>query len=553
MTESSNFIFNEIDKDLSEGVYTIDELCTRFPPEPNGYLHIGHAKAICINFSVKEKYKAKTNLRFDDTNPSKEDTEYTNAIKRDIEWLGFKWDNLCYASDYFDKMYDYALELIRKGLAYVDDQTAEQIKQNRGTLTQKGIPSPYRERSIDENLELFENMKNGLYEAGSKVLRAKIDMASPNINMRDPVLYRILNEKHHRTADKWVIYPMYDYAHPIEDAIEGVTHSLCSLEFEDHRPFYNWLLDNLDDYKKKRPRQIEFARLNLSRTVMSKRYLKQLIDEGITTGWDDPRMPTLSGLRRRGVTPMAIRNFCAESGVAKSNSVIDKAQFEYFIREDLMNTAVRVMAVLDPLKLTIVNYPEGKTEILDIPYRMDDENSATRKVVFSRSLYIERSDFEEEPPKKFFRLYPGNEVRLMGAYFVKCIDYIKDENGRITEVLCTYDPKTKSGSGFNERKVKGTIHWVEISSAVEATAMLYDELLISDDANKSFMERINKDSVTRVKAYIEQSVASAQPKDKFQFVRNGFFCVDTDSCNGNLIFNKTVGLKSGFKPQKQQT
>ena len=553
MTESSNFIFNEIDKDLSEGVYTIDELCTRFPPEPNGYLHIGHAKAICINFSVKEKYKAKTNLRFDDTNPSKEDTEYTNAIKRDIEWLGFKWDNLCYASDYFDKMYDYALELIRKGLAYVDDQTAEQIKQNRGTLTQKGIPSPYRERSIDENLELFENMKNGLYEAGSKVLRAKIDMASPNINMRDPVLYRILNEKHHRTADKWVIYPMYDYAHPIEDAIEGVTHSLCSLEFEDHRPFYNWLLDNLDDYKKKRPRQIEFARLNLSRTVMSKRYLKQLIDEGITTGWDDPRMPTLSGLRRRGVTPMAIRNFCAESGVAKSNSVIDKAQFEYFIREDLMNTAVRVMAVLDPLKLTIVNYPEGKTEILDIPYRMDDENSATRKVVFSRSLYIERSDFEEEPPKKFFRLYPGNEVRLMGAYFVKCIDYIKDENGRITEVLCTYDPKTKSGSGFNERKVKGTIHWVEISSAVEATAMLYDELLISDDANKSFMERINKDSVTRVKAYIEQSVASAQPKDKFQFVRNGFFCVDTDSCNGNLIFNKTDELKSGFKPQKQQT
>lgn len=551
MSESSNFIFNEIDKDLANGVYQADEIMTRFPPEPNGYLHIGHAKAIFINFSVKEKYHGRTNLRFDDTNPAKEDVEYTEAIERDIAWLGYKWDNLFYASDYFGRMYEYAVELIGKGLAYVDDQTQDEIKANRGTLTEKGTNSPYRDRSAEENQTLFREMKEGKYPTGSKVLRAKIDMASPNINMRDPVIYRILFETHHNTGDSWCIYPMYDYAHPIEDAIEGVTHSLCSLEFEDHRPFYDWLLDHLDDYRVKRPRQIEFARLNITNTIMSKRYLKRLVDEGRVDGWDDPRMPTLSGLRRRGVTPAAIRNFCYESGVAKANSVIDKAQFDYFVRDDLMKTSKRVMAVLNPLKVTIRNYPKGESELLDIPYNLDEPEGASRKVPFGRELYIEREDFMEVPPKKYFRLFPGNEVRLMGAYFITCESFVKDEDGNITEVICTYDPETKSGSGFTGRKVKGTIHWVP-SGAIEMEARLYEELLNEDSDAEDWVERLNPNSLTVCNALGEPSLANAKPGDRYQFVRNGFFCADSRHSKAeHLVFNRTVSLKSSWQPPKE--
>ncbi|MFA0815358.1 MAG: glutamine--tRNA ligase/YqeY domain fusion protein [Anaerofustis sp.] len=551
MSESSNFIFNEIDKDLANGVYQADEIMTRFPPEPNGYLHIGHAKAIFINFSVKEKYHGRTNLRFDDTNPAKEDVEYTEAIERDIAWLGYKWDNLFYASDYFGRMYEYAVELIGKGLAYVDDQTQDEIKANRGTLTEKGTNSPYRDRSAEENQTLFREMKEGKYPTGSKVLRAKIDMASPNINMRDPVIYRILFETHHNTGDSWCIYPMYDYAHPIEDAIEGVTHSLCSLEFEDHRPFYDWLLDHLDDCRVKRPRQIEFARLNITNTIMSKRYLKRLVDEGRVDGWDDPRMPTLSGLRRRGVTPAAIRNFCYESGVAKANSVIDKAQFDYFVRDDLMKTSKRVMAVLNPLKVTIRNYPEGESELLDIPYNLDEPEGASRKVPFGRELYIEREDFMEVPPKKYFRLFPGNEVRLMGAYFITCESFVKDEDGNITEVICTYDPETKSGSGFTGRKVKGTIHWVP-SGAIEMEARLYEELLNEDSDAEDWVERLNPNSLTVCNALGEPSLANAKPGDLYQFVRNGFFCADSRHSKAeHLVFNRTVSLKSSWQPPKE--
>lgn len=551
--DKSNYIFNEIDKDIENGVYGKDEIMTRFPPEPNGYLHIGHAKAICINFSVKEKYHVKTNLRFDDTNPAKEDTEYTEAIQRDIAWLGFKWDNLFYASNYFDKMYSYAVELIKKGLAFVDDQTQEEIKLTRGTLTEKGTKSPYRDRSVEENLKLFEEMKNGVYQNGEKVLRAKIDMESPNINMRDPVIYRILFQTHHNTGDAWCIYPMYDYAHPIEDAIEGITHSLCSMEFEDHRPFYDWLLSNLDDYKKKRPRQIEFARLNMTNTLMSKRYLKRLVDENIVDGWDDPRLPTLCGMRRRGVTPAAIRNFCDEIGVAKANSMIEKSQFEYFVRDDLMKTSKRVMAVIDPLKVTITNYPKGESELLDIPYNMDEPEGASRKVPFGRELYIEREDFMEIAPKKYFRLFPGNEVRLMGAYFIKCEDVIKDAEGNITEVLCTYDPETKSGSGFNGRKVKGTIHWVSQKEALPVEINLFDEILLDDIDSEEFMDRINKNSKQVYHSYAEPSIADTQPEDKFQFVRNGFFCADSkNSAKGYLIFNRTVSLKSSWQPPKEE-
>lgn len=552
MSENSNFIFNEIDKDLANGVYKADEIMTRFPPEPNGYLHIGHAKAIFINFSVKEKYRARTNLRFDDTNPAKEDVEYTEAIERDIAWLGYQWDNLFYASDYFGKMYDYAVELIGKGLAYVDEQSQEEIKINRGTLTEKGKDSPYRNRGIEENLSLFRDMKEGKYPNGSKVLRAKIDMASPNINMRDPVIYRILFETHHNTGDAWCIYPMYDYAHPIEDAIEGITHSLCSLEFEDHRPFYDWLLDHLDDYKVKRPRQIEFARLNITNTIMSKRYLKRLVDENRVDGWDDPRMPTLCGLRRRGVTPAAIRSFCEESGVAKANSVIDKAQFDYFVRDDLMKTAKRVMAVLHPLKVTIRNYPQGESELLSIPYNLDEPEGACRNVPFGREIYIEREDFMEEPPKKYFRLFPGNEVRLMGAYFVKCEEFVKDENGNVTEVICTYDPETKSGSGFAGRKVKGTIHWVP-KDALSLEARLYEELLDENSEAEDWVERLNPNSLCVCQALGEPSLASAQAGDRFQFVRNGFFCADTKYHKPeHPVFNRTVSLKSSWQPAKTE-
>ena len=552
MSENSNFIFNEIDKDLANGVYKADEIMTRFPPEPNGYLHIGHAKAIFINFSVKEKYHGRTNLRFDDTNPAKEDVEYTEAIERDIAWLGYQWDNLFYASDYFGKMYDYAVELIGKGLAYVDEQSQEEIKINRGTLTEKGKDRPYRNRGIEENLSLFRDMKEGKYPNGSKVLRAKIDMASPNINMRDPVIYRILFETHHNTGDAWCIYPMYDYAHPIEDAIEGITHSLCSLEFEDHRPFYDWLLDHLDDYKVKRPRQIEFARLNITNTIMSKRYLKRLVDENRVDGWDDPRMPTLCGLRRRGVTPAAIRSFCEESGVAKANSVIDKAQFDYFVRDDLMKTAKRVMAVLHPLKVTIRNYPQGESELLSIPYNLDEPEGACRNVPFGREIYIEREDFMEEPPKKYFRLFPGNEVRLMGAYFVKCEEFVKDENGNVTEVICTYDPETKSGSGFAGRKVKGTIHWVP-KDALSLEARLYEELLDENSEAEDWVERLNPNSLCVCQALGEPSLANVQAGERFQFVRNGFFCADTKYHKPeHPVFNRTVSLKSSWQPAKTE-
>ncbi len=547
-----NFIYNEINKDIENGRSKADDIHTRFPPEPNGYLHIGHAKAICINFSIQEKFHGKTNLRFDDTNPSKEDTEYTEAIKEDITWLGFKWDAMYYASDYFDKMYECAKELIKKGLAYVDDQDQETIRQTRGNLTESGKESPYRNRSIEENLELFEQMKNKRFESGKKVLRAKINMSSPNMNMRDPVLYRILYEKHHRCKDNWCIYPMYDFAHPIEDAIEHISHSLCSLEFEDHRPLYDWVLSNIDEFKISPPRQIEFARLNLTKTVMSKRYLKMLVDENVVDGWDDPRLPTLCGLRRRGVPPQAIRNFCEEIGVAKADSTIDYSQFEYFIRDDLMQHSKRVMCVVDPLKLTITNYPENDTEILDIPFVLDDEDSLSRKVPFGKYLYIERSDFEEIPPKKYFRLFTDNEVRLMGAYFVKCTGFKKDENGKITEVLCTYDEKTKSGSGFNERKVKGTIHWVSADKNVPVEIRSFNDLLVEDTDSESLLDRINKDSLCIQNGFAEIYLEGTKPNDKYQFVRNGFYCADSKYCKADkLVFNKTVGMKSSWKPEKK--
>ncbi|NLW70814.1 MAG: glutamine--tRNA ligase/YqeY domain fusion protein [Eubacteriaceae bacterium] len=548
---AGNFIFNEIEKDIASGKYTADEIKTRFPPEPNGYMHIGHAKAICINFSVKEKYNAKTNLRYDDTNPEKESSVFTEAIQRDIAWLGFKWDELLYSSDYFGRMYEYALELIKKGLAFVDDQDQDTIKATRGTLNEPGVESPFRNRSIEENLELFVAMKEGKYSPGDRVLRLKIDMKSPNMNMRDPVIYRIVNATHHNTGDDWCIYPMYDYAHPIEDAIEKITHSLCSLEFEDHRPLYNWVLENLDDFKEKHPRQIEFARLNLTRTITSKRYIKQLVEAGIVDGWDDPRLVTLGGLRRRGVTPAAIRKFMENIGVAKSNSTIDMQQFEYFIREDLLLSSVRVMGVVEPLKLTIENYPEGQKEYLDVPYRMDDEASETRKVPFSRNLYIERSDFEEIAPKKYYRLYPGNEVRLMGAYFVKCTGFVKDENGVITEVKCTYDPLTKSGSGFSERKVKGTIHWVDANENVPVELHLLYDLLKEGGNSKNFLDNINRDSLIVKNGYAEISVKGTAPGERYQFVRNGYFCADTKYTEGDkLVFNRTADLKSGWKPEK---
>ena len=547
---TSNFIFNEIDRDITNGIYSKDELTTRFPPEPNGYLHIGHAKAICINFSVKDKYSAKTNLRFDDTNPSKEDLEYTEAIKEDINWLGFEWDNLCFASSYFDKMYEYAVELINKGLAYIDEQSAEEIKENRGNLYKAGVDSPYRDRAISENLELFIGMRDGKFDEGTKVLRAKIDMQSNNMNMRDPIIYRILKQSHHTTLDKWCIYPMYDFAHSIEDALEKVTHSLCSLEFQDHRPLYDWVLDNLDDYKEKRPRQIEFARLNLTNALTSKRYIKALVDENLVDGWDDPRLSTICAMRRKGITPNAIRNFCTEIGVAKTNSVIDYTQFEYFIREDLMQVSKRVMAIVEPLKVTITNYPENESEILQIPYKSDDENSECRNVSFSNTLYIEREDFMVEPPKKYHRLYKGNEVRFMGAYFLTCNDYICDEDGKVIELLCTYDPQTKSGSGFTERKVKGTIHWVDAKNCVKAEIRHYDNIIDETIESDNFLDRVNKNSLEVKEGFIERAIEECE-EDKFQFVRNGFYCIDSkNSTAEHLIFNKTVGLKSSWKPNK---
>ena len=544
---SSNFIRNIVIEDLDTGKH--DEIITRFPPEPNGYLHIGHAKSIVLNFELADEFKGKTNLRFDDTNPIKEDTEYVESIKEDVKWLGFDWDNLLFASNYFDTMYEKAQLLIKKGKAYVCDLTPEQMKEYRGTLTEPGKESPYRNRSVEENLDLLDRMKKGEFKDGEKVLRAKIDMSSPNINMRDPIIYRISHATHHNTGDKWCIYPMYDFAHPIEDAIEGITHSICTLEFEDHRPLYDWVVKECE--MEHTPRQIEFARLNITNTVMSKRKLKLLVDEKVVDGWDDPRMPTIAGLRRRGYTPESIRNFCRAIGVAKAASTVDSQMLEYFIREDLQEKAPTAMAVLRPLKLVITNYPENQEEILEVDVHPKKPELGKRKVTFSRELYIEQDDFMENPPKKYFRLFPGNEVRLRGAYFVKCTDVIKDENGEITEIHCTYDPETKSGTGFTGRKVKGTIHWVNANDCIPAEFRLYEPLILDDEEdgeNKHFLEQINPNSLEVLNGFIEPAVKDTKGNDKYQLIRNGFFNVDPkNTTKDHLVFNRIVPLKSSFK------
>ncbi len=544
---SSNFIRNIIIEDLDSGKH--DSIITRFPPEPNGYLHIGHAKSILLNFGLGAEFKGRTNLRFDDTNPVKEDTEYVQSIEEDVKWLGCQWDELHFASNYFDEMYNRAILLIKKGLAYVCDLTPDEAKEFRGSLTEPGKDSPYRNRTVDENLELFEKMRKGEFKDGEKVLRAKIDMASPNMNMRDPIIYRIAHATHHNTGDKWCIYPMYDFAHPIEDAIEGITHSICTLEFADHRPLYDWIVKECE--MENVPRQIEFARLNMTNTVMSKRKLKQLVDEKIVDGWDDPRMPTISGLRRRGYTPESIRNFCTAIGVAKNNSVVDSQMLDYFLREDLQTKAPTAMAVMNPLKVIITNYPEGKTEMLPVSNNPKNEELGTREVPFSREIYVERDDFMEVPVKKYFRLFPGNEVRLMGAYFIKCNDVIKDPEGNVIELHCTYDPETKSGSGFTGRKVKGTIHWVDAKNAVPAEFRLYEPLILDVEdgsVDKNFLEQINPNSMQVLNGFIEPiAINGAKPLDKFQMVRNGFFSVDNHTKDGKLIFNRIVPLKSSFK------
>ena len=550
-TNSSNFIKNIVINDLETGKH--DSIITRFPPEPNGYLHIGHAKSICLNFGLAKEFNGKVNLRFDDTNPLKEDVEYVNSIKEDVKWLGFDWDNLYFASDYFEEMYNRAVLLIKKGKAYVCDLTSEEMREYRGTLTEPGKESPYRNRSVEENLELFEKMKNGEFKDGEKVLRAKIDMSSPNINFRDPVIYRIAHSTHHNTGDNWCIYPMYAFAHPLEDAIEGITHSICTLEFEDQRPLYDWVVRECE--MEATPRQIEFARLNLTNTVMSKRKLKQLVDEGVTDGWDDPRMPTISGFRRRGYTADAIRKFCSEIGVSKADSKVDSQMLDFFVREDLQTKAPLAMGILNPLKLVITNYPEGQTEMIELENNAKDETKGTRLVPFGRELYIEQEDFMEEPIKKYFRLFPGNEVRLKGAYFVKCTDVIKDENGNVVEVHCTYDPETKSGSGFTGRKVKSTIHWVEANTAIPCEFRLYEPLILDDapeNEGKHFLEQINPNSMEILQGFAEPTqIKDAKPLDKFQFVRNGFFSVDTKyTTDDKLVFNRVVPLKSSFKPGK---
>ena len=550
-TVSKNFIEIEIEKDLAEGVY--DTVHTRFPPEPNGYLHIGHAKSILLNYGLAKKYNGKFNMRFDDTNPTKEKVEFVEAIKKDIQWLGADWeDRLFFASDYFPQMYEAAVKLIKKGKAYVCDLSAEEIREYRGTLTEPGKDSPYRNRSVEENLELFENMKNGVYRDGEKVLRAKIDMSSPNMNMRDPVIYRVAHMTHHNTGDKWCIYPMYDFAHPIEDAIEGITHSICTLEFEDHRPLYDWVVRELE-YPHP-PRQIEFAKLYLTNVVTGKRYIKKLVEEGVVDGWDDPRLVSIAALRRRGFTPESIQMFVDLCGVSKSQSSVDYAMLEYCIREDLKMKRSRMMAVLDPIKLVIDNYPEGQVEYLDAANNLENEELGSRKIPFCRELYIERDDFMEEPPKKYFRLFPGNEVRLMHAYFVKCESFVKDENGKVVEVHCTYDPETKAGSGFTGRKVKGTIHWVPAPYAVDAEVRLYENLIDEEKGvyNEDGSMNINPDSLTVTQAKVEPALAGAEAYESFQFVRNGFFCVDAkDSRPDALVFNRIVSLKSSFKLPKQ--
>ena len=545
---SKNFIEQIIEKDLAEGKY--ETICTRFPPEPNGYLHIGHAKSILLNYGLSQEYNGKFNLRFDDTNPTKEKIEFVESIQADVKWLGADWeDRLFFASNYFDQMYEAAIKLIKKGKAFVCDLTAEQIREYRGTLTEPGKNSPYRDRSVEENLDLFERMKNGEFEDGTKVLRAKIDMASPNINMRDPVIDRVAHMTHHNTGDKWCIYPMYDFAHPIEDAIEGVTHSICTLEFEDHRPLYDWVVRELEyQYP---PKQIEFAKLYLTNVVTGKRYIKRLVEEGIVDGWDDPRLVSIAALRRRGFTPESIKMFVELCGVSKANSSVDYAMLEYCIREDLKLKRSRVMAILDPVKLIIDNYPEGQIEELEAPNNMENETLGTRKVPFGKELYIEREDFMVEPPKKYKRLYPGNEVRLMNAYFVTCVGYDTDEDGNVTAVHCTYDPASKGGNSPDGRKVKGTIHWVSAQDNVQAEVRLYENIIDEEKGvyNEDGSLNLNPNSLTVLKnCYVEKSLKDAKAYDSFQFVRNGFFCVDAkDSKEGALVFNRIVSLKSSFK------
>lgn len=551
MDNTSNFIRDIIIKDLESGKH--NTVATRFPPEPNGYLHIGHAKSIILNFGLADEFGGKTNLRFDDTNPLKEDVEYVNSIKEDVQWLGFEWDNLYFASDYFEEMYNKAVLLIKKGLAYVDDLSAEEIRQYRGTLTEPGKNSPYRERSVEENLDLFERMRAGEFENGEKVLRAKIDMASPNINLRDPVIYRIAHAEHHNTGDKWCIYPMYAFAHPLEDAIEGITHSICTIEFEDQRPFYNWVVEQCE--MEATPQQIEFGRLNITNTVMSKRKLKQLVDEGFVDGWDDPRMPTISGMRRRGYTPEAIRAFVRETGVSKGSGAVDEQMLEHFVREDLKLKAPRTMGVLNPLKVVITNYPEGEVEMLDAEINPENPDMGIRQIPFSREIYIEQDDFMENPPPKYFRLFPGNEVRLKHAYFIKCEEAIKDENGNVIELRCTYDPVTKSGSGFTGRKVKGTIHWVEATQAVPAEFRLYEPLIMDEngeedgeDDSKSFLDKVNPKSLEVLQGFVEPNMKDVKPQDKFQFFRHGYFNVDSKYTSSEKpVFNRIVSLKSSFK------
>jgi len=548
---TSNFIHKIIDKDLEEGVY--NRVHTRLPPEPNGYLHIGSAYAININYSIAEKYNGKFNLRFDDTNPTKEDIEYVESIIEDIRWLGADWeDRLFYASDYFDKCYEYAVKLIKKGKAFVCDLSKEEIREYRGTLTQPGKESPYRNRSVEENLDLFERMKNGEFEEGSRVLRAKIDMSSPNMNMRDPVIYRIQYTHHYRTKDKWCIYPMYDYAHPIQDAIEGITHSLCSDEFKDHRPLYEWTINEIGFENP--PKQREFGRMGVTGTVMSKRYLRELVEGGYVDGWDDPRMPTLQGLRRRGYTPEALRTFLNEAGVSKSNSTVDMAMLEHFVRDDLKLKAPRVMSVLSPLKVVITNYPEGETEWLDAENNPENPEMGSRKIPFSRVVYIEREDFMENPPKKYKRLSPGVEVRLRHAYFIKCEEVIKDEKtGEIIELRCTYDPETKSGTGFTARKPKGTIHWVCADQAVKAEVRLYDRLLLEEENEvEDWKDNLNPNSLQKLEsAFVEPSLKDAEPGSSYQFLRHGYFCIDTKaSTEDSLVINRIVSLKDSWKKKK---
>ena len=554
-TVSKNFIEQMIDKDIEEGY--CHEVHTRFPPEPNGYLHIGHAKSILLNYGLAQKYGGKFNLRFDDTNPTKEKTEFVEAIQSDIEWLGADWEGrLFFASDYFDQMYEGAVKLIKKGKAYVSDLSAEQIREYRGTLTEPGKEDPYSTRSVEENLALFEDMKNGKFADGEKVLRARIDMASSNINMRDPVIYRVAHMTHHRTGDKWCIYPMYDYAHPIEDAIEGITHSICTLEFEDHRPLYNWVVeevgkDMIPDKDEMPPRQIEFAKLYLTNVVTGKRYIKRLVEEGIVDGWDDPRLVSIAALRRRGFTPESIKMFVDLCGISKANSSVDYAMLEYCIREDLKLKKPRMMAILDPVKVVIDNYPEGQMEYLDVVNNLENEELGSRKVPFGREIYIDREDFMEEPPKKYFRMFPGNEVRLMNAYFVTCNSFVKDENGKVTEIHCTYDPASRGGNSPDGRKVKGTIQWVSAEKNVKAEIRLYENIVDEEKGvyNEDGSLNLNPNSLTVLKdCYVEENLADAKAYDSFQFVRQGFFCVDAkDSTPEHFVFNRIVSLKSSFK------